>query len=119
MGGRHAHDGRIEVLAAHGAEEGLAEGEHATVRGRQAVARWDEQLTEAPGWRACPELELISKLDSSTASKALAGTVLSSLAKEDGQLESEVPQKCQLGPLSARINPYCCKARRTTWAWGE
>src|ERR1700683_5139474 len=74
----------------------------------------DEQFTAAPSWRACPELGEISKLDSSTASKALAGTVLSSWTTESGQLELESPQKCQLGPLSARISPYCCKARRTT-----
>ena len=76
-------------------------------------------MTEAPSWRAWPELGEISKLDSSIASKALAGTVLSSLSSEDGQAGLASAQKCQLGPLSSRISPYCCRARRTTWAWGE
>jgi hypothetical protein len=57
--------------------------------------------------------------DSSTASKALAGTSLSSLMSALGHAGSAVPPKYQFEPLSARIKPYCCMARRTTWAWGE
>ena len=57
--------------------------------------------------------------DSSTASNALAGTCLSSLTRAIGQFWSAVPPKYQLEPLSARISPYCCMARSTTWACGE
>ena len=57
--------------------------------------------------------------DSSTASKALDGTVSSSSTNDCGQSVSAVPQKDQVGPLSARINPYSCMARSTTCAWGE
>ena len=79
----------------------------------------DPQLTETPSCRACPELGSIMSPDSSTASNALAGTCLSSLTSALGQLSSAVPPKYQLEPLSARISPYCCMARSTTWAWGE
>ena len=57
--------------------------------------------------------------DSSTASKALAGMVFSSSTSARGHAGSAVPPKYQLLPLSARISPYCCMARRTTWAWAE
>ncbi len=76
-------------------------------------------MTEAPSWRAWPELGSTMSDDSSTASKALAGTVLSSSTRPIGQLGSAVPPKYQLEPLSARINPYCCMACRITWAWAE
>ncbi len=79
----------------------------------------DPQLTAAPSWRACPELGSIIKDDSSTASNALAGTCLNSSTSARGQLSSAVPPKYQLEPLSARISPYCCMARSTTWACGE
>src|SRR5271157_3270226 len=79
----------------------------------------DEQSTDAPSWRACPELGSTISDDSSTASNALAGTVFSSSTRERGQVSSAVPPKYQLDPLSARIKPYCCMARSTTWAWGE
>ena len=72
-----------------------------------------------PSWRACPESGSTMRPDSSTASNALAGTCLSSSTSPIGQLGSAVPPKYQLEPLSARINPYCCMARRTTCAWGE
>ena len=79
----------------------------------------DPQLTAAPSCRAWPELGSIMSPDSSTASNALAGTCLSSSTSALGQLPSAVPPKYQLEPLSARIRPYCCMARRTTWACGE
>src|SRR5580693_1433379 len=79
----------------------------------------DPQLTAAPSCRACPELGSIIRDDSSTASNALAGTCLSSLTRSAGQPPSAVPPKYQLDPLSARIKPYCCMARSTTWACGE
>src|SRR5277367_2017265 len=78
----------------------------------------DPQLTETPSCRAWPELGSIISGDSSTASKALAGTAFSSLTRAEGQLLSAVPPKYQFDPLSARISPYCCMARRTTCAWG-
>ena len=43
--------------------------------------------------------------DSSTAWKALAGTVFSSSISEIGHEVSAVPPKYQLLPLSARISP--------------
>src|ERR1700722_6264180 len=79
----------------------------------------EPQLTATPGCRACPELGSIIKDDSSTASNALAGTDLSSSTRGQGKFSSAVPPNDQLEPLSARISPYCCMARRTTWAWGE
>ena len=79
----------------------------------------DEQSTDAPSCRACPELGSTINDDSSTASNALAGTVLSSSTRARGQLSSAVPPKYQLDPLSARIRPYCCMARSTTCACGE
>src|SRR5271168_389048 len=79
----------------------------------------EEQFVAPPSWRACPEFGSIMSDDSSTASNALAGTVLSSSTRDRGQLSSAVPPKYQLEPLSARISPYCCMARSTTWAWAE
>ena len=102
--GGQTHDGGIQVLAAHGSEEGLAEGEHPTVRGHQAVTRTRATVDGTPSWRAWPEFGSIISADSSTASNALAGTVLSSSISEIGQLSSAVPPKYQLEPLSARIN---------------
>ena len=55
--------------------------------------------------RTCPESDETISQDSSTASKALAGTRLSSSTKAIGHDESAVPPKYQLLPLSARISP--------------
>ncbi len=68
---------------------------------------------------ACPESGLTMSEDSSTASKALAGTCLSSWMSDGGQDGSAEPPKYQLLPLSARMSPYCCIARRITCACGE
>ena len=76
-------------------------------------------MTTRTELRAWPELGSIIRPDSSTASNALGGTDFSSLTRASGQLSSAVPPKYQLEPLSARISPYCCMARSTTWAWGE
>ena len=72
------------------------------------------QGTGPPVCRAWPELGSIIRDDSSTASKALAGTVFSSAISEEGQAVSAVPPKYQFEPLSATMSPKCCIARRTT-----
>ena len=68
---------------------------------------------------ACPESGLTMREDSSTASKALAGTCFNSSTSDSGHDGSAEPPKYQLLPLSARMSPYCCIARKTTCAWAE
>src|SRR5438128_9409572 len=63
---------------------------------------------------AAAELGSIISDDSSTASNCAAGTVFNSVSRLSGQAASCVPLKNQLLPLSARIRPECCIARRMT-----
>jgi hypothetical protein len=57
--------------------------------------------------------------DASTASKAPAGMVFSWSRRALSQPGSDVPVKYQLEPLSARMRPWRCIPRRTTWVSGR
>ena len=65
----------------------------------------DPQLTEAPSWRACPELGSTMSADSSTASNALAGTCLSSLTSATGPAVVRRPAEVPVGAVVGQDQP--------------
>ncbi|MBN9611748.1 MAG: hypothetical protein BGO26_13540 [Actinobacteria bacterium 69-20] len=73
-------------------------------------------MAPAGTYRDRPESADTTSDDASTASKAPAGIFLSSAISDGGYPGSASPWKNHGEPLSARIKPYVCMARKITRA---